>query len=94
MQEAHQRRLLMKAACHLGTCAHIFVGIQKAAHCLGLNVCVPQIHMLKSLLWSECLCPPNSHVEILTHKGMVLRGGTFGSCGHEDRASGMGLVPL
>lgn len=50
MQEAHQRRLLMKAACHLGTRAHIFVGIQKTAHCYGLNVCVPQIHMLKSLL--------------------------------------------
>ena len=65
MQEAHQRRLLMKAACHLGTCAHIFVGIQKTAHCFGLNVCVPQIHMLKSLLWSKCVCPPNSHVEII-----------------------------
>ena len=29
MQEAHQRRLLMKAACHLGTRAHIFVGIKR-----------------------------------------------------------------
>ena len=29
MQEAHQRRLLMKAACHLGTRAHIFVGVKR-----------------------------------------------------------------
>jgi hypothetical protein len=38
-----------------------------------------------SLLWTECLCPLNSYVEILTCMLMVLRGRTFRSqASHES----------
>ena len=42
-----------------------------------------------------CVPTPNSYVEILTLKVMVIRGGAFGKwLGHEGRALINGLVPL
>ena len=30
------------------------------------------------MLWSECLSPPNSHVETLSPSAVVFESGTFG----------------
>ena len=51
---------------------------------------------VRTVLWSECLCPPKIHVEILTPPKVIISGGeTFGRClSHEGRTLMNGISVL
>lgn len=52
--------------------------------------------LMTQMIWTECLSPPNSYVEILTSNVLIIGGGAFGmQLGHEGEILKNGInVPI